>query len=241
MLKSELKNVVELQDAVNKLLADMMVAAEYGAFRQRWIISQADTSALRNGPNRVWEIPAGDGTSEATQVGDFQETALDGYLTAMDKLASSLAIITRTPKHYFFAQGGDPSGEALIAMEAPLIHKAQRLLERWGVAWRSVAAFMLQLQGITVAPEEITPVWDPVATVQPQSEALARKAAVEAGVPLAVQLKREGWSEAELAEVEKAKQAEDQASQRSLAAALVEQQRRFDQGQAEASGASRAG
>ena len=53
--KGELsKSITTLQDAVNKLLADMMVAAEFGAFKQRWIISNADTKALKNAPNEVW-------------------------------------------------------------------------------------------------------------------------------------------------------------------------------------------
>ena len=33
---SEVQAILPLQDAVNKLLADMMIAREYSSFRQRW-------------------------------------------------------------------------------------------------------------------------------------------------------------------------------------------------------------
>ena len=84
----ELVDIISLQDAVNKLLADMMVAAEYGAFKQRWIISNSETSDLKNAPNIVWEIPAGDGIGQGSSVGQFEATDLGVFLTAIDKLAN---------------------------------------------------------------------------------------------------------------------------------------------------------
>ena len=51
--KSDIKNVVPLQNGINKLMSDMMVAAEYGAFKQRWIITNASTETLKNNPNAI--------------------------------------------------------------------------------------------------------------------------------------------------------------------------------------------
>ena len=170
-LRSELTDVIPLQDAINKLFSDMMVAAEFGAFRQRYIISQADVSTLKNSPNEIWSIPAGDGTGQQTQVGEFTQTELGSYLDAMDRLATAIAIITRTPKHYLLAQGGDPSGEALITMEAPLTRKVARYQERFSATWKQVAAFMLRLGGVTVDASQIVPQYDPIATVQPLTQA----------------------------------------------------------------------
>ena len=120
-IKSELENVVTIQDAINKLFADMMVAAEFGAFPQRYVISQMEANGqLKNAPNEIWQLWAGDGQGQDTEAGQFEPTDLDNYLKAMDKLAQAMAIISKTPKHFFFAQDVDPSGEALITMEAPL-------------------------------------------------------------------------------------------------------------------------
>lgn len=222
---SELQSITDLQDAVNKLFADMMVAAEYGAFKQRWIISNSDTSALKNAPNEIWEIPAGDGTTQGTAVGQFDATDLDNFLASIDKIANSIAIISRTPKHYFFTTGGDPSGEALLAMEAPLTKKAHKKQKRFGVVWQELGAFLEKLSGgAEVRPADITPVWEPAQSIQPLTEAQTTQANVTAGIPLVTTLKRQGWSETDIqAMLKDAKEAE--AKQTSLAQAMLAQAR----------------
>ena len=152
---SELTNIVTLQDAVNKLFADMMVSAEFGAFKQRWVISQADTKSLKNAPNEIWQLPPGDGVGQQTSVGEFTGGGLEPYLNAIDKIANSIAIISRTPKHYFYNTGADVSGEALLAMESPLIAKVEQYQEVFGVAWKELGSFILQMNGSQVSPDDI--------------------------------------------------------------------------------------
>jgi hypothetical protein len=228
---SELANAIRPQDAINKLLADMMVAAEFGAFRQRWAISNADLGTLKNAPNEIWSLPAGDGVGQGASVGEFSQTDLGVYLNAMDKLATSIAIITRTPKHYFFAQGGDPSGEALIAMESPLNRKCQRCIDVFGATWRQVGAFLLTLDGWDVAEADVEPQFDVPETVQPRTEAEIRHMSVGAGLPLVTVLRAEGWTDAEIEQMEEDKATEQDKATASLAQALMEQQRRAEQWQ----------
>lgn len=204
----ELTNVRTLQDAVNKLLADMMVAAEFGAFKQRWIISNSDTSDLKNAPNEIWSIPAGDGVGQSASVGQFDATDLNVYLNAIDKLATSIAIISRTPKHYFYSQGGDPSGEALIAMEAPLDKKAEKRQVLFGATWRELGAFLLKLQGVSIEESDIIPVWEPSASVQPLTEAQVVQIETGAGIPLVTSLRRRGWDEKEIKRMQDDKEEE---------------------------------
>jgi len=233
-VQSELSSVLTTQDAVNKLLSDMMVAAEFGAFRQRYVIAQAEPGRLRNAPNEIWAIPGGDGSGQPTSVGEFEQTDLAGYLTAIDKLAAAIAIITRTPKHYMFAQGGDPSGDALVAMEAPLNKKVDRYIERFTATWRKVAAFMAALQGLTIEETDITPLFDNPVTIQPAVQANIRQASVGAGMPLATVLRDEGKDGAYLDQMKKDAQEERQQQQATLAAAMVAAQRRMDQEGADA-------
>ncbi len=210
--KSELHNVIGPQDAINKLLADMMIAAEFGAFKQRYIISNAENlGQQKNAPNEIWDLPAGDGDGQGTQVGEFSATDLSNYLGAIDKRVATIAAITRTPKHYFTGQGGDPSGEALIAMEAPLNKKATKYIEKFTPTFRQIAAFMLRLDGVEVELTDITPVFEPVATVQPLTRAQIRQTNTGAGLPLESALKEEGKTDEEIAEVLKAKKAEEDA------------------------------
>lgn len=203
---SRLDNAIEPQNAINKLVADMMVAAEFGAFNQRVIISQADPGNLKNAPNQNWWIPAGDGEGQSTQVMQLAAAQLDNYLKAMDRLATTIGVITRTPKHYFYGQGGDPSGEALIAMEAPLNRKAQSAIDGFKPVWAELAVFLLKLDGVEgVQRKDVTPVFDEPATVQPRTEAEIVQAEVNAGIPLVTALRRAGWTDSEIQQMEEDK------------------------------------
>jgi hypothetical protein len=227
---SELQNVVPLQNGINKLLADMIVAAEYGAFKQRWIISNADVKALKNAPNEIWLLPAGDGMGQQTQIGEFAPTDLMIYLNAIERLAVHVGVITKTPKHYLLQQGGDPSGESLMAMEAPLIHKCQRYIERFTPTWKALGAFVARLLGMAVDASAIEPVFDDPETVQPRTEAEIRRIDVNAGIPLVTVLRREGWTEDEIAQMIADRDEAASKQQANLASALVSAQRQMDQG-----------
>lgn len=196
--RSVLEDVIPLQAAINKLLADEMVAAEYGAFRQRWVISNADVTSLRNAPNEIWNLPAGDGMGQATAVGEFGQTQLGNYESSIERRIGALSAITRIPSHYFFRTSQPPSGEALMVMEAPLTKQIKRLQQRLIPVWQALGAFLLQAVGFDAPPSAIVPVYAEPATVQPRTEAEIRQLTVAAGVPLLTQLRREGWSAAAL-------------------------------------------
>jgi len=232
---SALINALCPQDGVNKLFADMMVAAEFGAFRQRYVIANASVANLKNAPNEIWRIPPGDGQGQQSSAGEFAATELGNYLQAMDKLATSIAIITRTPKHFFFTQGGDPSGEALIAMEAPLNKKCARYISCFTPTWREIGAFLLQLLGHPIEPDRITPQFAKPETVQPRTQAEILQMETAAGMPLVSALRDQGRDQAEIDQVAEDKAAATAAGVQGLAQALMEQERRASQfGQQEA-------
>src|SRR5690606_40424882 len=60
---------------------------------------------LKNQPGLIWDIPAGDGVGQPTQVGELSATDLGNYLAALDRNANVIASISRTPKHFFFQSG----------------------------------------------------------------------------------------------------------------------------------------
>lgn len=221
---SDLKNVLPLQNGINKLLADMLVAAEYGAYNQRWVISQGDTSGLKNAPGEVWDLPAGDGIGQGTQVGQFQSTDLKNYLDAIDRLSMAIGVLTRTPKHYFFSQSGDPSGEALIALEAPLNKKAQDRIDRFRTVWRDIALFICKIEGVALQSTEVTPQFERPETVQPKTQADIIKTSVDSGMPLDTALTRAGWTESEIEAMNKVKDEGASKAQAGLAASLLKAQ-----------------
>jgi hypothetical protein len=64
-----------------------------------------------------------------------------------------------------------------------------------------------------------------------ERRARTRQANTAAGIPLVTQLRREGWTEEEIAAMRVEKNAEAAEPQASLAQVMVEAQRRIDQGQ----------
>ncbi len=194
---------ISLQDSVNKLLADMMVSSEFYTFTQRVIISQADPGDMKNGAGVNWWIPAGDGKGQASSVTELGAKPLNPFLDAIDRLAQAMAIISRTPKHYMMLTGADPSGDALLAMEGPLNKKVKKRMEGYEVEWKSLAMFLLKLEGIDVDPQTITPVWEPVETIQPLAQAQTVKTEVESGIPLKTAVRRRGWASDEIDQMEK--------------------------------------
>jgi hypothetical protein len=79
----------------------------------------------------------------------------------------------------------------------------------------------------------VTATFDAPETVQPKTHADIRKLSVQAGMPLRTVLRREGWTDEELAEMDADAAADQELAASSLAAAMMRQQRAFDQGEDE--------
>ncbi len=228
---SDLQNVVPIQNGINKLMADLMVTSEYMAFPQRYIISNADIKGkVKNAPNEIMDLPAGDGMGQQTQAGQFAAAELENYLKSINDLSMAISSITRTPKHYFFSIGSNLSGEALIAMESPLNKKAQDRIDRFVPVWKDLTRYMLKLAGIEIKKQDVRPVFDRTESVQPFTEAQAIQMYVSSGVALQTAQRRLGWTEEEIEKAEEDRQAEAARQELSLAQGLLEAQRRFDRG-----------
>lgn len=228
--KSQLANVIPVQDMLNKTLADMMVVGEFAAFPQRYVISQAGIVNLQNNPNAIWDLVASDKDAQPTTPGQFPAASLDGYLSAINRFSATIGTISSTPKHYFYGQGGDPSGEALIAMEAPLNRKVGRLQNTLAPTWRDLYSFMLFLSGAAVPSQSIYAAYEESATQQPKTTAEIRELSVRAGLALNTVLRDEGWTEEDIAQSDADIQAERVAQASYADAVLSQAQRNFDGG-----------
>ena len=228
--RSDLKNVVPIQNATNKLVTDMMVAAEFGAFKQRYVISSAEVQGkLKNSPDEIWDLPAGDGIGQQTQAGQFDATPLSNYLEGIEKQVVAISSITRTPKHYFFQIGSNISGEALIAMEAPLNKKAQDRIDCYAPVWVDVTLFLLKHSGQIVVRSDVTPRFDRPETIQPYTTAQTRQLNTAASIPLETILREEGKSDDEI-KVVLADQQRQKTRDASLAKSYLDEARKsFDQ------------
>jgi hypothetical protein len=188
---SELHDVMSTQDQINKLVMDMMVASEFGAFRQRWAtgldipIDEATgkpVEVFKAAIDRFWSNP-----DPAGQFGEFSATDLGNYVKAIENRVQSLASRSRTPAHYLLGQNGTmPSGETLHATETGLIAKVKRHMLEYddGLEEAMRLAFFISGQEGKAKNRSLETVWkDPeYRTESEHIDATVKKLAL--GVPL---------------------------------------------------------
>lgn len=143
--RSELTDVVPIQDWLNKMVADLIVTSEFAAFRQRWatgveIPTDPETGqpieTFKAAIDRLWVVPPVDQSQQPPQFGDFAASDPGGLVAVIETVVKHLASTTRTPAHYFLGPGGVfPSGEAIKSSEEGLVYKVKSKHTHTGEAW----------------------------------------------------------------------------------------------------------
>ena len=210
--RSEIAAVIPIQDAINKLVADMLVASEYVAFPQRWatgIEVPVDESTgqplepFKAGPGQLWVADVVQGLDQPIdpKFGSFPQANLEPYTSAIEMLVQQLSSITKTPAHYLLGQSGNfPSGESLKATETGLVAKTEGAMTYFGEGWEEVMRLAFQKMGDTERgnAEAVEVIW-----ADPESRSLAEvtdamgKQIAQLGIP-----KRIGWEKAGYSQVE---------------------------------------
>lgn len=150
--RSELADVIPIQDALNKAVADMLVAMEFVALPQRWItgveIELDETTGQPRQPfvpgaDRIWTIGAPD-----ARFGEFAGADLTQFITVQEAFRLEGARVTRTPLHHFMPKASEfPSGEAMKTAEQPLLSKIRDRQIAWGNVWEDVMLLALRMTG----------------------------------------------------------------------------------------------
>lgn len=154
---SELRNLTPLQDAVNKLLVNMMVAAEYASHSQAYIVSsnQPPDGGWKRRPGTVWGITPEadlDGKALPTEVGLLPSEDPSNFIAMIEHLLTQFSNLSATPGFYIFnseaggGRGDAPSGDSLKIAETSLIKKIERYQERYDNPW--VESGNLIIQGL---------------------------------------------------------------------------------------------
>lgn len=185
--ESELSDVFRLADAVNKLLTDMMVSAEFSAMPRRWVTgmfpsgqsaSQQQAEDLAERVRKNWEAARGSkiwiAPHEDTKFGQFPEAQLDGFVSAVRVLTMNVAAISGLPPHYLGLVSDNPaSADAIRSAEASLVFKAIRRQRTWSDAWIEVMRLAAQVRDGFRDPAlaELEIVWKSAETRTPGQEA----------------------------------------------------------------------
>jgi hypothetical protein len=222
---SELRNVTPLQDALNKAMADMLVAMEFVAFPQRWAtgieieIDQttgAPIQPFKAGADRVWAV----GDKDAA-FGQFQQGQLGEYLAVQDSLRLEIARVTGTPLHYMSLMSDPPSGEALKTLEARFVKKCLDRQTSFGNVWEDVLALALRMSAEGPDSARLQAEWVAAA---PQSELELADTGIQwqtLGVPDEVIWEKLGFTDAQITKWLEAKAAAAAQMQATMAAATA--------------------
>lgn len=180
--RSEIADVLTTQDAINKLSMDLLVASEFAAFRQRYIIGAAEPRDPETGqilPD-YWKqaleafllVP-----NENASVGSIDATDLGNYVQAIEHEIQQVATRTKTPPHYFFLRGQFPSGESIVAAEAGLVSKAMRRQRHWADAWEEIVRLARTIEQMPNLRKPIEVMWrDPESRTEAQHiDAIGKK------------------------------------------------------------------
>lgn len=156
--RSDVLPVMPMNDAINKLLADLMVASEFAAFRQRWATGveiptdpetgqPLDENTFIAGISRLWTFEPNDKDEPPVQVGEFAATDLSNYVKPIELIVSHISAQTRTPPHYLMGSIVNASADALRAAEAGLVSRVRAKMLTFGEGWEETMRIAFAWKG----------------------------------------------------------------------------------------------
>jgi hypothetical protein len=240
---SEIAQLLPIQDMLNKSDLDLVACADSSGFRLLYASGVSQTTDPVTGEEKALQISPGQlvrMSDPAARLGAIEPVDSNSLIRTSKYWVETAAGVTRTPQYLFQALGAEmPSGESLKMQEVGLVHKCERKQRVWGNVWENVIYLSAKLYNLygggAVADVPISCEWLPAEMpADPLSEesarAATRKVNIDAGLPLATILRREGWTDDEIAAMEADRQREE-AAKTSMAAALLDEARRnFDAG-----------
>ena len=150
--RSELYDVMDIQDRINKTIADRLITQDYGAFPQRWI---AGWPTEDESGNAVAPIDIGrnrfvtTNTSKTdTDFGQWDAAPLDPYSAAKREDVKDIASRTRTPAQYLLGEMNNVSGDTLQASQSGLVAKCQSRMRPWGEGAEDAIRVARRLAGL---------------------------------------------------------------------------------------------
>lgn len=214
---SEIEDVLDNQDRINKTLIDRMMAQEFSAFRQRWMTgyevpvdeSGQPVEPFRAAVDRLWVIE-----DEGVKIGEFSATDLRPYLDSIESDVQHMAARTRTPAQYLLGKLSNVNGETLKATESGLVAKVRQRQRPLGEGEEEVARLALQAAGDTRDLSHLEVIWhNPEFRTEGELvDALVKMSTL--GVPHEALWERWGASQTEIAQWSRLRQ---QAAERVMA------------------------
>lgn len=153
---SELADVTDIQDRINKTVADRLITQDYGAFPQKWATAWPEEDEKGNalppidvGRNRMVTTDI-----KETTFGQWDAAPLDPYSNAKREDVKDIASRTRTPAQYLLGEMSNVNGETLKASESGLISKCRQRQRTFDDGFEGPVRLARKAAGLPDAGEE---------------------------------------------------------------------------------------
>lgn len=150
--QSDLAPVIPMQDVINKLWADLLIASEYTAHPQRYATG-IEVPTLENGePDPAFEIKTAMtrllvSEEENAKFGQLDGADLKAYIDPIREALNHLAAQSRTPPHYLLGEIVNASGDALKAAETGLTARVRRKIVDFSEPWEDAMRLAFKMAG----------------------------------------------------------------------------------------------
>ncbi|MET8658160.1 phage portal protein [Streptomyces griseus] len=152
----EHRQVIPLQAALGKLIADMITASEAGAFPARWgtgidLPKDPITGQEIDDPE-LWKLAVNKmlrASNPQARFGNFEAADLSNFVAGITLLTEHISALSRTPPTYFMGKIQNVSADALTAAEAGLTSKCRIKTTFLGEDWEEVLRLAFLVKGDT--------------------------------------------------------------------------------------------
>lgn len=157
---SEIADVIDIQDRINKTIFDRMQTQEFGVDPQKWAKGFPDRDEAGNpnvvefGRNRMVTTNVAE-----TAFGNFAVAPLDPYSNAKREDVKDIASRTRTPAQYLLGEMSNVNGETLKASESGLVSKVRQSCRTLGEDFESGVRLMRKAAGLPAGDESMETIW----------------------------------------------------------------------------------
>lgn len=186
---SEMSGILDLTDALGKLLQDALVTSEDYARPRRWATGlevQEDEDGepinpFSNDSKRVWTNEAAEG-----KFGQFAQADMSGFETMANLIICQIGAIKSLPTHYLGLQSDQPpSADAIRSAEASLVSHANSIIRMFGADFAWIGALVIAVRdGLDPYDVDVETVWANPETRTPAQAADAAAKLAGIGVPL---------------------------------------------------------
>jgi Phage portal protein, SPP1 Gp6-like len=207
---SELYDVTDIQDRINKTLFDRMQTQEFGVDPQKWAKAfpneddDGKPNVVEFGRNRMITTDIAE-----TGFGNFAVAPLAPYLEAKREDVKDIASRTRTPAQYLLGEMSNVNGEPLKASASGLISKVKQRRKPHGQAATEAMRVAHLIAGRVIPPGAISAMWnDPQYRTDGERTDAALKRFQAGIVPLRQTRVDLGYSQTQITDMERADRAE---------------------------------